>query len=425
MKPLFTKIKFYNDKYYIDIFLLAIVFLLLPANHTRVIKNIFLWSFVFIRLMYIKEYRFNMLLNYKFLYIILGGLLALALASIPFSADMLKTFREIKSDFFAQYFILFFIVLNINIMDKKRINYIFIIMVLSLIIHTCINIFMWQKGGFWPFRAHGLVSTEKFGIWATYALSISIALFYTKYKKVAFLLIPVSLVSIVANNTRATFLGMLLIIVLYFLFFYRNRFIKYAFLITLVLSLTTFIFYSKKFGNRYNVYNTVSKLEKLKNLSPSEFEIGVSKHGLDFSILSRLSMYKAIIIYRNSHVFTLNGYGRNLYGKQIREVFKNQKENLPFAIMGHPHNNFLGIYFSLGILGLVLFILLFLYNLKTSLLVYKNSEQYKYFGVYAFFGTIGYIASLSFADYFGGTVLTYFYILFGINLGILSKNLEK
>ena len=159
--------------------------------------------------------------------------------------------------------------------------------------------------------------------------------------------------------------------------------------------------------------------------APNEMGKEYKKLNLDYSISSRISMWKAAIIYSSNHPFEPTGYGRFLYGKNIVKL--NSKENQPFSVYSQVHNEFLGILFSLGIFGLMLFLSFWIYFLKKSYSLIKNNinNATSMFGFTMFFGGIGFIVNLCFGSFFGDTEAKFFYMMFGIILAISVKNCIK
>ncbi|WP_108064202.1 O-antigen ligase family protein [Poseidonibacter lekithochrous] len=417
-----------SEKYNVDIFFLSIFFMFLPISGVTAIQNV---SFLFFALFIILNFKIISFINLKkvkkFIFIFLSFLIV-CIISIFFSIDYKETFSEIRGEVIKPFLVLSFVFVYIYLSSEKKILYLIITLVFSLFIHSLINLYFWYDGGLWPFRAGGLLDNgggERFGIWATYSISISIALFFTKYKKIAIILFLVAVFSIVANNTRATFVGCLLILVSYLIFIYRNKMHKIFGLISVFFILITFIFYSKDLNHRFNVYNMISKTQYFSDYSPSEFNKITKDHGLGSSIIARLAMWKSAVLYRiNEPLFPL-GYGRFLFNEQINDVWKLKKENIPYSKYNQAHSDFVSILFSLGVIGLFIFILFLIYLLRITYYIYLNSEKYSYLGVFVFLGTIGYIGSMMFGSFFGDSEQLYFYALYGMALALYVKTKEE
>lgn len=264
-------------------------------------------------------------------------------------------------------------------------------------------------------------AAERFGIWVTFSLSLAIALFFTKYKKIAWIILIISLVSIVANNTRATFLALIFIMFSYFLFIYQGKKLKFSILIGLCFSVFVLIYATKDLEKRYNFYNMFASLQHLNSYTPSEFKKFEDNHALGHSVVSRLSMWKSIILYRLDEPFKPRGYGRMLYKADIQKVWSSKIENIPYVIYGQAHNDFLSMLFSLGFIGMFLFIGILFIVLRYSYLMIIDSE-YKPFAIFIFLGTVGYIGSMSFGSFFGDSEQLFFFLLFGALLAFYSLN---
>lgn len=415
------------------LFILVAYVLCLPIAKITAIQNFLLISFV-VLFIYTNYKAINYLdfTKIKYFFIIFGVLLFLALYSSFNSINSLKTLSEIRSEFIKPLILFLTIFIFIGLSTNKSMNKLFLFLGFILLFHTILNIAIWVDNGGWPSRTGGLLdgtivslnisnSAERFGIWATYTLAFSISLLFTRYKKIAYIFILLAFISIIANHTRATFIGTIFILFLYFVFFYKNKLIKFTTLFLLVFSLISFTFYSKKLEERFNIYNMITSLKYLDNYSPSEFKILEDKYELGFSTVTRFAMWKSVILYRMNEPFIPQSYGRFLYGKSISEIYKDKKENIPYVLFSQSHSDFMSMLFSLGIFGLLFFILLLLYTLKVSYSLTTN-DNYKAFGVFVFLGTLGYIGSMMFGSFFGDTEQLFFYILLGATLAIYIKH---
>lgn len=415
------------------LFILVSYVLFLPISKITAIQNFLLVSFV-VLFGYLNYKKINYLdfIKIKYFFIIFGVLFALALCSSFNSINPLKTLSEIRSEFIKPLILFLTIFVFISLSSNENINKLFLLLGIVLLFHTILNIAIWIDNGGWPSRTGGLLdgtivaldisnSAERFGIWATYTLSFALSLTFTKYKKYAYMLIALAFISIIANHTRATFIGTLFIMFLYFMFFYKNKLIKFTIPLVLILSLASFTVYSKNLEERFNIYNMISSLKYLNNYSPSEFKILENEYELGFSTVTRFAMWKSVILYRINEPFIPQSYGRFLYGKAISEINKDKKENIPYVVFSQAHSDFMSMLFSLGVFGLIFFILLLFYTLKVSYTLTTNSN-YKTFGVFVFLGTFGYIGSMMFGSFFGDTEQLFFYILLGATLALYVKH---
>lgn len=412
---------------YVDLIFLSIYFFSLPIAHATSIQSISLGFFIIVFL--IRNYRnlhIKSILFYKNILIVFSVLLILSILSLLFTPDIKESLKEIKSELIRSFIVMAIFFLYTILNDKKRIKYILYIIASVLLLHTFINIFIWYTHNTWPYRAGGLLDSgggERFGIWATYAFAMSIAFLFSKYKFYVLPFIALSIVSIVANNTRATFIALILILFVYFLLFYKNRLIKYIITFSIIFSLLGFIVYSQNFPTRFNAYKAINTIKHLKDYSPSQYQTLEKKYKLGHSTVSRLAMWDSIILYRTQEPFIPKGYGRFLYKKSITETWQNRPENIPYRLYAQAHNEYLGTLYSLGILGLLAFLYFLYFNLKISYKTLKYSENtiFKIFGTFMFLGTIGFIVSLIFGSFFGDSEAKFFYPLYGILLGIYLK----
>lgn len=418
----------------INIFFILVVLFALPVAHVASIQNITLGIFSIITMSMMKKEDLNSFLHLRFFLSLYFLILILALISIKYSINSGETIDEIRGEIIKPFFVFCCIYIYVSKISTQQIYYLFTIICAALFFHTLLNIFVWIYNGGWPARTGGFLdgtigtairSAERFGIYATYALAISIALFFTKYKKFAFLLLFLSLISIVANNTRATFIGMLFIFICYFIFIYKNKIFKLSLLILMFVSIISFIFYSKNLQTRFNAYNLLSQTEYLIKYSPSEYDKLIQEHHMEFSSVSRLAMWKSALLYRIQDPFTPLGYGRFLYKGDIQKLWEKNPQNIPFVLFPQLHSDFMSILFSLGIFGLIAFIGILGYFFKISYDLIKKSQEYKFIGIFLFLGLSGHIASMLFGSFFGDSEKIYFFILYGFALALYSKTKEK
>lgn len=418
------------------IFTLFSYVLFLPIAKVTAIQNILYVFFVLVCIYtYYKSVDDKNFSKLKIFFILFGGLFFLASYSYFYSIDPHKTLSEIRSEFIKPLILFLVVYFFITILEKEKLQKLFFLLGCVLVFHTILNIGIWIDNGGWPSRTGGLLdgtivalnisnSAERFGIWATYFLSFALAMTFTKYKKIAYVFIFIALISIVANHTRATFIGTIFIFLAYFIFLYKNRLIKVLSLSLIILSILIFSLYSKNFEERFNVYNMVASLKYLNDYTPSQYKILEDEYGLGYSTVTRLAMWKSVILYRMDEPFYPQSYGRFLYGKSLKEINKDKQENIPYVVYSQAHSDFMSMLFSLGIFGLILFLLFLAYTLKVSYTLTKD-ENYKSFGVLVFLGTFGYIGSMMFGSFFGDTEQMFFYILLGAALSIYIGRLNE
>ncbi len=411
----------------IELLFLGIYFFTLPIAHITSIQSIS--SVLFICFFLFKNYNnidYRIFFEYKWLIISMIITLVLAFISLGFTPEINNSLKEIKSELirnFALMIILFYYtLLTDEVKLKKLISIIFCV----LLIHTIINLVIWIEHGGFPYRAGGLLDSgggERFGIWATYSLAASIALFYTNYKKSTLFILFLSVLSICANQTRATFVATIVIAIIFFIFFAHNKKIKLLILSVIIISIGIYYQYSENLTKRYNIKHMISNVEHIIDTSPSKF----TQIDIEHSSLVRLSMWKSVILYRLKKPFIPTGYGRFLYKKSIEKKFENSPENLPYKIFAQTHNDFIGTLYSLGMIGLLALIYLLYYKLKISYSLFKisNTLHFKVYAVFIFLGTIGFIGSMMFGSFFGDSETKFFYPLYGILLGIYYNEKKK
>jgi len=414
----------------LDLLFLSIYFFSLPIAHFTAVQSIS--GALFILTFLIQDYRkieLNLILKYKNVIYVFLVILLLALISLFYTPDINESLKEILHELVRNFIVLFVFVYYIYLSDDKKIKNIFIIIASILLIHTLLNIGVWIYNGGWPVRTGAFLdgtikgiragAGERFGIWATYMLSISLAMIFQKYKKLGYLFLFFSILSIIANQTRATFISTIFIFIVTFFTFFKSKKMKIMILLFIFLASSLFYQYSSKLSPRYDVKHMILNFQKVISTPPSKFQ----NLGIEYSTYTRLAMWKSVILYRLKDPFVPQEYGRFLYGKSIKSNFKNQPENLPLHIYAQTHNDFIGILYSLGLIGLVAFIYFLYYQLKISYKLSKieTNSLYRIFGIFTFLGTIGFIGSMMFGSFFGGSEAKFFYPLYGMVLGIYLK----
>lgn len=426
-------LNFTKNYYFLFLFL---YFFTLPIAHTAAIQSISISLFIVCFFAFeFKSIAFKALLSQKTTLFLFGGLLVLALISLFFTPDLHDSLKEIRNELVRNFlltFCLFYVAITKNDAMLKRI---LLILFCVFLFHTISNIVLWISYGGFPVRSGGFLdggpgfAGERFGVWATYTLAFSIGLFYTPYKKIAWALFALSLLSIFANNTRATYVACLLILFAFIFLFNKSKLLKVMTIGLFCVILLVFHEYSDKFSNRYNLKNTLAQAELFYELPPARYGEIESK-GLDHSITSRLAMWKSVIAYRLEEPFIPAGYGRFLYTKIIKRHFdSSHPENIPYANYPQAHNEFFSMLCALGVFGLILFVVLLGFTIQQAYKLFNTTSHHqnlqKIFSIIVFFGTFGFIGSLLFGSFFGDTEAKLFYCLLGILLGINYKKTHE
>ncbi len=217
----------------IDLFFLGVYFFSLPIAGVTAIQSISLALFVLTFL--VKNYgrlQVKKILCNKNIIIVFLITLLLAVISLFFTPDVNESLKEIRSELIKNFIVMALFFLYANLFDGQKLKYILNIIAIVLLCHTTINLYMWYGNNMWPYRAGGLLDSgggERFGIWATYALSMSIAFLFLRHRLYFVPFIALAILSIVANNTRATYIGLALILI-FCIFFIKSRFLKFLIL---------------------------------------------------------------------------------------------------------------------------------------------------------------------------------------------------
>ncbi|MDL0087801.1 O-antigen ligase family protein [Campylobacter gastrosuis] len=352
--------------------------------------------------------------------------LIISYISVFFSIDRHESLKEVNSELLKNIVVMAIMFLYFKNIDQNKLKPYLNTIYLSVIFHTIINIFIWSSFGFsFEHRMGGLLDGaldngggERFGIWATYALAFAIAI-YKENKKLMIFLLFLTLLSIVSTQTRAAYIGALLMLIAFVIFIVKSIKLKFAITAIMVVVIGVFSVYSSNLSSRYNLSH-IDDYYKMLSDSPMQMQ-KYEQMGFNHSITSRLSMWKSAILYRLEEPFMPTGYGRFLYHKTIVKLV--DKEKQPFCEYSQAHNEFVGILFSLGIFGFLLFLLIWVYFLKYSYALIKtNTKEINTFGIFTFLGAFGFIGSLCFGSFFADSEARFFYIIFGMVCAIFCNN---
>ncbi|WP_169776885.1 O-antigen ligase family protein [Campylobacter mucosalis] len=421
-------IKYNNIFDYLKIFFFAVLIFFLPISHVTAVQNISLGCFLFLVILDYKKFNIKEFWCIKDILLVLLLLLIISYISVFFSIDRQESFKEVNSELLKNIIIMVIMFLYFKNIDQTKLKPYLNIIYLSVIIHTIINIFIWSSFDFsFQHRMGGLLDGvldngggERFGIWATYALAFAIAI-YKNNKKLMFFLLFLTIISIVSTQTRATYIGAFLMLIAFVVFIVKSIKLKFAITTIMAVVIGVFSVYSSNLSNRYNLSH-IDDYYKMLNDSPMQMH-KYDQMGFNHSIVSRLSMWKSAILYRLEEPFVPTGYGRFLYYKTIVKL--TDKEKQPYCKYPQVHNEFVGILFSLGIFGFLLFILMWIYFLKYSYALIKtNIQDINTFGIFAFLGTFGFIGNLFFGSFFADSEGRFFYIIFGIICAIACDSIK-
>lgn len=368
--------------------------------------------------------------GWRFLYpvgIFLSIYLALALFSLLFSIDVAKSFREIRGELLQNFFLLvasFWMVVGLK---ESSLRYWLLALAGILVLHMAIHLGIWVEHGGFPYRAGGLLDSgggEKFGVWVLFFLGLSLALGVLGDSKILKILggglVLVALVAIVANNTRATLLGAI-IMGASLLWLFKERSKRYlalgAGVVLVLVSLSLLYHHGERLGHRYNLAAQSEEIHHLFELSPAQMK-DLEKEGIDHAIASRLAMWKSIVLALGDDPLTPRGYGRDLYKRTIAKEWSHTTQNIPYITYLSPHNAFLSMAYQLGILGLFWMVAWFGFLWRRSLLLAHSSSSYRWVGGFFFLGSVGLAVSIFFGDFFADSEARLFYILSGVMLAL-------
>ena len=165
--------------------------------------------------------------------------------------------------------------------------------------------------------------------------------FHKKYKYIIFFFLPFYLFSIFTEAGKSGQIVLILLLVLFFIFFFKNNIKK------LIISVITLII------GVFVIYNTSEIIEKRFTYEIKRFiENKTSSRSLLFN--------HSIDLIKENPVL---GYGAGSFTDKFGEINEETKKVLRYQHKT-PHNNYLYVWLELGLLGLLLFFLIFYFQIK-------------------------------------------------------------
>lgn len=408
----------------------ALTFFVFPIADIQPYKEFFLYSTIFLGLWYYNDrINFSLLKPLKIPLVLIAVFLSIALISLIFSVDPYESLKKIKVSIIENVFMLILIYLICINFDQKSYQRLFYGIGAAFSIHAIINIVLWQQNGGFPYRSGGLLDTpggEMFGIWAAFFLAYSVALTIYYHKKLGVFLLLLALVSIIANNTRATYIGVLAMLTFapFFLAYSRRNKI----ILSTAILLGSVCFYSllgqQVSENKHDYTKIFSKLELIVNMPPAEMEKLDRVYGMDGGIAIRLSLWKSAMLSILQNPLLPRGYGQDLYLKTLKQENQNTPENLPYEHYPQLHNDFLGMWYALGFIGLLAFTGFFIYTIRTCINVSQCSKNNLdiAFSVFIGLGIVTEAVAMFFGTYFTGSEAKIIFMLMAIITALYVRN---
>lgn len=356
--------------------------------------------------------------------------LALAILSLFYSLDVKKSVSEIRGEIVQNFLLFIASVALILLVDRRYLAKLALALGVIFALHMLYGVGVWLAEGGYPYRVAGLLATskaglgiEKFGIWVLYALALGVALLLQGGTRgvriVGAILLGLALVAVMANNTRATVLGALVMFgALAWLFHSRReRFLALGGGLLLLGAVLVGLYYQgERLGQRYDLRLQSEKVARLWHLPPASMG-ALESEGMDHSIASRLAMWRSIVLSLQREPWIPRGYGRELYKETITQEWGGS-ENLPYALYRSPHNAFLSMAHQLGIVGLAWMVAWLGYLGVQALRLSHSATPYRWFGAFGFLGLIGFSVSIGFGDFFADSEARLFYIISGAGLAL-------
>ncbi|MGP1449495.1 MAG: O-antigen ligase family protein [Wolinella sp.] len=439
-----------NDRFSILLGALLVVGLFfLGVANTKAISNFTIYASIFGAILFFwRDFlRFDIRL-FRPIFAIFALYFLLSILSLFWSIDPRLSLNEIRSEILQNLLLFFGAFLLASHFSCCVWRYFLYVLVLAFALHGVAGILIWLLDGGFPTRGSGLLGNiEGYGIWVLWLFGFSLAFILLGksrfYTWIGVLLLGVAILAMVANHTRATWLGGIAIVcALVFLLHGKiERLVALASGAIVVLVVTSFLYFcGENLGQRYDLKLHINEISQALKLPPSRI-YEVKEQGFDEAISSRLAMWKSIYLALKKDPLTPRGLGRELYARSIvyewsgmyfdssidakRWLEENQKvshiaqngrlENIPYALYIFPHNSYLGMAYQLGIFGLLTMIAWFLLMSKYALgLVHGSDRVFSILGAGYFLGIIGFSVAIFFADFFVDGEARLFYILSGV-----------
>ena len=196
----------------------------------------------------------------------------------------------------------------------------------------------WTWAAFLKYTDHNifLASSIVISIYLLYKIE-----FHKKYKKIIFFFLPFYLLSIFTEAGKSGQIVLILLLVLFFIFFFKNNTKK------LIISVITLII------GVFVIYNTSEIVEK-------RFTYEIKRFIKNKTNSRSLLFNHSIDLIKENSVL---GYGAGSFTDKFGEINEETKKVLRHQHKA-PHNNYLYVWLELGLLGLLLFLLIFYFQIK-------------------------------------------------------------
>lgn len=196
----------------------------------------------------------------------------------------------------------------------------------------------WTWAAFLQYTDHNvfLASSIVISIYLVYKVE-----FHKKYKNIILFFLPFYLFSIFTEAGKSGQIVLILLLVLFFMFFFKNNIKKLTiYVITLIIGV-------------FVIYNTSEIVEKRFTYELKRFmENKTSSRSLLFTHSIDLIKEKPVL-----------GYGAGSFTDKFRDINEETKKVIRYQHKT-PHNNYLYVWIELGLLGLLMFLLIFYFQIK-------------------------------------------------------------
>lgn len=446
--------------YKIYVFLLAVSIILFPMGiNIQIPLNIlYLCGILFLAYHY-KDLSFKELRPLKIFIFCFLGVLILAYISVFFGSKNSFIPSDIKTFLIIPFLIMIWTFFIFKRLPKQDFTFFLILFFIALIFHSLATIYDYMQNFHLGYRASGFnnLGLIVYGFILLMGFGFGLAfLLTTKYKLLGLVLFIISLLSLIANNTRLFFVAIPLMIIFAFIIKYPYKKTIFSCIAILIVLFVSVYEFSGHLDDRYNFKKMLNHFNQVWIKYPSEmgtfdktcFEVDFKmcsdyslKLGLnksfqwEHSSLYRISAAKSTLKAILENPFRPNGYSNLKFYLNLEKIFPLNSINYPYVIQisssttnpySHPHNTYLLYLFDLGIFGFILIGIFGLNLLRLAIKSYKATTEntYKIF-LYGFsIFLVGLMVSMFFDVLIWRENQTMIFILFGITLGLVYKDKE-
>ncbi len=450
---------FRDYNFYIVLIVALILFgYSIDSAYNRILYNIFfiaMFAFMIINKKLI--FQKSNLTNFKAMFAIMFYIAIFVVIAYmnDYNTYQLSSISDISKWFIKPFILCFLMYIFVRNISEQNLNIFLAFILLIFIIVVIATNIVWiinptkNFGRIVPFNL--VIFTNI--IWVIAPLAASIAMIiYTKHtlKILSIVCLCVSILALVAGESRTFTLAFLLMICISSMFVCSKRTV-FIVILSLIVGICLFYKYSIYLGDRYNVNKALQNFKMVVENTPGEmgkydaccknnncvFQCSPLSYPLDSNIawesssLNRISMYKSLYLAIIQDPFTPKTVNVFDVTKYLDRYFVNNKEytnygktkdDINVTFWAHLHSEFLSKIFSLGIFGFLGIIAMHCYLIHIAWCInQRDSIRDKIIGC-SYFLFIGGLFVGSLFDAFYPVIVNPIYLFFGILLGYYYRN---